>query len=193
MRKPIAWLCLMGLLCGLAASASAEPLIYTGASGFTLTLPEDWLALIGGDEEEEEDGFWEDLQPGEQEALFSSGDGAISLSVIYAADAPVEPSAYEALFGEAAMEARSAGLNGYQKMYYRYDAEGRRAFLSYSYVEPDEQEARVEYLVGFVTASEAAQFFTVVVRQDQHDAHFQIISEIVNSLDVGDLREGAEG
>jgi len=190
MRRGIACLCLL-LFCLPAASALAEPLVYTGASGFTLTLPDDWEAVFGGDEEDED--FIEDLRPGEEEALFCSADGILSVTVYFADDAPVDPHAAGELFSEAALEARVSGLNGYQKLYYRYDELNLRAFLSYTLMDSMEGVVNIEYLVGFVTGSEIEQYITLSVRQDRHEACFPLIGEIVNSIDVGGIREDAEG
>ncbi len=195
MRKWIAWLCLLALACAQCTAALAEPVVYTGESGFTITLPDDWVSLFGDysgeDEENEEEP--EPLEPGDDEALFFSSDNVLSLTVYYPDPAQIDPSAIEGLLSEASLEARCRTLNAYQKMFYLYDAPNQRAFISYSYIDPDEGVAMVEYLVGFITASSEVQYLTIAVRQDQHEARFQLIGGIVNSIDVGDLREGAEG
>ena len=178
-------------LCLASATASADPLVYTGASGFTLTLPADWFAIIGGDEDEFD---WdEELEPGGVEALFSLSDGAIWVTVLYAGDTPVNPHAVDALLGEPALEAHVDELSGYQKLFYRHDEPNRRAFLSYNLVDLDDNTPYVEYLVGFITGSHIAQFLLITVREDQLDARFNLITEIVNGIDVGGIREGAEG
>jgi len=178
------------LICFNAASALAGE-VYTGASGFTIALPAGWIALIGGDEED--GAFMEDLEPGDEEAMFCSGDGAVSVTVYCADETPVEADAVAALFSEPSLEARVAGVNGYQKIFYRYDEPNRRAFISYSLMDSEDRIVHTEYLVGFVTGSQIAQYLIISVPQDQHDARFELISEIVNSIDVGGVREGAEG
>ena len=190
MRKWAAFLCLPAL-CLAVAAAQAEPLVYTGASGFTLTLPADWFALIGGDEEPFD--FDEELEPGDTEALFSSFDGMVSVTVLHPDDVPVEPYVVEELLSETAMEARVGRMSGYQKLLYRYDGPNRRAFVSYNLVDLEEGLAYAEYLVGFITGSDIAQYLKITVRADQPDARFSLIGEIVNNIDVGGVREGAEG
>jgi len=192
MRKWVAFFCSLAL-CLAAVSAQAEPLVYTGASGFMLTLPADWLVLIGGDDDEFDFFDYEEPEPGDVEALFSSSDGVMSVTVLWADDAPVNPYAIDALLGEAAMEARVGIINGYQKQFYRYDEANRRAYIAYGLVDTEEDVPYVEYLVGFITGSEIAQFLIIAVRADQLDARFSLISEIVMNIDVGGVREGAEG
>jgi hypothetical protein len=192
MRKWIALLCLLALCPAcILAPAQAEALVHTGASGFTLTLPAGWEILIGGDEDDFD--FFEDLSPGEEEALFSSGDGMIWVTVLHADDTPVNPYAVEALLNEAAMEARVGPVNGYQKLFYEFDEANRRAFILYALVADEGGVRYVEYLVGFITGSDIAQFLLITVREDQLEARFPLISEIVNGIDVGGVREGAEG
>ena len=191
MRKWIACLCTLSLLSLPALPALAEPVVYTGASGFTLTLPDDWEALIGG--EEEEDDFFDDFEIGDEEALFSSGDGVMSVTVYYADDRPVDSHTEAALLSEPALEARKSGVNGYQKIYYRYDEPNRRAFISYSYIDSEEGVAHTEYLVGFITGSDIAQYLKITVEADQLETRFSLIGDIVNNIDVGGVREGAEG
>jgi len=192
MRKSLIRMCLLALCLVCVSVPARAELVYTGASGFTLTLPAGWFAIIGGDEDEFEF-VVEELEPGDEEALFSSADGAMWVTVLYAGDAPVNPHALDALLGEAAMEARVGEVSGYQKMHYQYDEANRRAFILYSLVDTDEGTPYVEYLVGFVTGSDIAQFLIITVRADQLDARFNLISEIVNGIDVGGVREGAEG
>ena len=192
MRKWIALLCSLALWLA-AIPARAEPVVYTGASGFVLTLPADWLPLIGGDDDEFDFFDHEELEPGDVEALFSSSDGVMSVTVLWAEDTPVNPHAVDAVLGEAAMEARVGVINGYQKQFYRYDETNRRAFISYNLVDTEEDVPYVEYLVGFITGSEIAQFLIIAVRADELDARFGLISEIVMNIDVGGVREGAEG
>lgn len=190
MREWVAYLCLL-TLCLFAATAQAESLVFTGTSGFTVTLPEDWFALIGGDEEP--DNFDEELEPGDTEALFSSYDGTMSVTVLYPDDSPVEPYLVEGLFSEPSMEARVGQISGYQKLLYRYDDPNHRAFLSYNLVDVEEGVSHVEYLVSFIAGSGIAQHLKITVRADQLDARYSLISEIVNNIDVGGVREGAEG
>jgi len=190
MRKLIALLCSLAL-CLAFVTAQAAPQMYTGASGFMLTLPEDWFIIIGSDEEF--DDFDQDLAPGDIEALFSSSDEMMSVTILHPEDAPIEPYLVESVLGEPAMEARVGQLTGYQKQFYRYDDANRRAFISYGMVDLDEGAPYVEYLVGFITGSDIAQYLTITVRADQLDARFNLISEIVSGIDVGGVREGAEG
>jgi len=194
MRKWIALLCLAAL-CLAAASASAwgEPLVYTGMSGFTITLPADWFAIIGGDDYDDEDDFDEYLEPGEIEALFSSGDGMMSVTVLYAGGAPVHPHALEAVLGEAALVALVSQVTGYQKQAYEFDEANRRAYLSYSLIDTEDNRPHTEFLVGFITGSDIAQYVLIAVPADQLEAKFGLIGEIVNGIDIGGVREGAEG
>jgi len=194
MRKWVACLCLLAVCLALApALAQGEPLVYTGASGFTLTLPADWIALIGGDEEDWDFFDFEELQPGDEEAMFSSSDGVMWVTVLHADDTPVHPHAVEALFSEAAMEARVGQVNGFQKLYYEFDEPNRRAFILYTLVDTEEGTPYAEYLMGFVTGSDIAQYLIITVRADQLDARFNVISQIVHGIDVGGVRDGAEG
>ncbi|MCL2810646.1 MAG: hypothetical protein FWD25_02015 [Clostridia bacterium] len=199
MRKRVAFLCLLALCLAtiLIQAVQAEPLIYTGASGFMLTLPADWMILIGDDEDDDDyydyDYNYDEPEPGDIEALFASSDGAMAVTVLWADETPVPSHAIDAVLSEPALELRVGAVNGYQKQFYRYDAADRRAYISYNLVDTEDATPQVEFLVGFITGSDIAQFLMITVRADQLDARFSLISEIVMSIDVGGVREGAEG
>jgi hypothetical protein len=186
MYKGLALLCAGALLCASTPlpSARAEQ-IYTGALGFTLGVPDEWV------DASDEDADPYDLAPGDPEAMFVAPDERASLTVLHAEETPHAPDVVAQLLGEAYMESICAGFANYQKQLYQADPANRRAFLAYTY---DEQnEPFVEYMVSFATAGDEVQTFIVTIDQDAQAELLPLVGAIVNSLDVGDPSDDAEG
>jgi hypothetical protein len=178
MRMIRAGLCALVVVCLAQAGLAEGWHTYTGSLGFTLSVPEDWLSVLDDDDDPP--------QPGEPEAMFLSMDGRASLSVLRADGADRDP----ALMSEAAMEAHCAGFPAYQKQLYQADTDLERALLAYTYQESGQPQ--IEYMVAFISASDVVQVFTVTLDADAQEL-LPVVAQIINSLDVGALSDGAEG
>ncbi len=180
MRKLLPWLCAALLLLPSAAFATDGEgwVTYTGSLGFTLSVPDDWVSQV-------DEG--EIVEPGDAEAMFTSPGGRASLTIIQAAENQTDPM----LLDESAMLARCAGYPSFKREFYQADYENGRAILGYTYVE-DGGQPLIEYAIGFITASDIVQVFTVTLDADAQDL-MPDVTELINSLDMGRLRDDADG
>lgn len=189
MKKGWIWLCVCAMLCLMSAPvAKAERQVYNG-EGFSLFFPEEWIDLYEVEEGEAYDPA--ELAPGEEEALFTSLDNLISVSILRADFAQQDIALLMERITEDRMEADVANIPSYQKIGYYGEPARQRALIAYSHVQ--EGQPVISYTVYFISAADALQIFTVTIDQMEQERLMPILTQVINSLDSGELSEGAEG
>lgn len=189
MKKGWIWLCVCAMLCLMSAPvAKAEKQVYNG-EGFSLSFPEDWIDLYEVEEDETYDPA--ELAPGEEEALFTSPDNLISVSILRADFAQQDIPALMERITETRMEADMASQPSYQKIGYYGEPIRQRALIAYSHVQ--EGMPVISYTVYCISAADALQIFTVTIDQAEQERLMPVLTQVINSLDTGELTDNAEG